>query len=170
MNTTKTLAALSVVALLAAAPGLVASAEARRDQRPRGWCDRGRQQPAPYYEDAAWDVVRSDPCRSEEYARYARRHQNPNKRRRYLERLAREGCSRYDQAGAYDDRYDRGDERYRDPYGRDYDRYPTYPMGRDYDPYPYGRYDGSYYSADRRDDLGTAIDAIYPLMGLFLGR
>jgi hypothetical protein len=34
-----------------------------------------------------------DPCRDEEYPRFAADHRNPEKRRRFVERLAREGCS-----------------------------------------------------------------------------
>ncbi len=46
--------------------------------------------------DDAWDVVRRDPCRYHEYQEFAREHQNPEKRRRFAEKLAREGCSRRD--------------------------------------------------------------------------
>jgi hypothetical protein len=43
--------------------------------------------------DEAWEIVRRDPCRYEEYRRYADNHKNPEKRRRVVERLARDGCS-----------------------------------------------------------------------------
>jgi hypothetical protein len=46
-----------------------------------------------YYGYSSWDIVRRDPCRYEEYRRFAARHENPEKRRRFVERLAREGCS-----------------------------------------------------------------------------
>jgi hypothetical protein len=49
-----------------------------------------------YYDedrDEAWEIVRRDPCRHEEYRRFADDHKNPEKRRRFVERLAREGCS-----------------------------------------------------------------------------
>jgi hypothetical protein len=43
--------------------------------------------------DDAWEVVRNDPCRYDEYRRFADNHKNPDKRREFVERLAREGCS-----------------------------------------------------------------------------
>jgi hypothetical protein len=43
--------------------------------------------------DRAWNIVRNDPCRSEEYRRYAAEHKNPERRRAFVEQLAREGCS-----------------------------------------------------------------------------
>ncbi len=58
------------------------------------------------HHDDAWDVVRNDPCRYEEYRDFARDHKNPEKRRRYVEYLAREGCSRK-YSRDRDDRYDR---------------------------------------------------------------
>jgi hypothetical protein len=44
-------------------------------------------------DDDAWEIVRHDPCRYEEYRRYAARHKNPTKRRDAVWRLARDGCS-----------------------------------------------------------------------------
>ena len=44
--------------------------------------------------DDAWEIVRRDPCRYDEYRRFAEKHKNPEKRRRVVEQLAREGCSR----------------------------------------------------------------------------
>jgi hypothetical protein len=44
--------------------------------------------------DDAWDIVRRDPCRYDEYRRFAAKHENPEKRRRVVEQLARDGCSR----------------------------------------------------------------------------
>jgi hypothetical protein len=42
----------------------------------------------------AWEIVRRDPCRYEEYRRFAEDHKNPDKRRKVIWRLAHEGCSR----------------------------------------------------------------------------
>ena len=61
----------------------------------------------------AWDVVRADPCRRSEYEEFAREHKNPENRRRFAERLAREGCSR---------RSDQRDHTHDDPYYDPYDR------------------------------------------------
>ncbi len=61
--------------------------------------------------DDAWDIVRRDPCRYREYEDFAHEHKNPEKRRAFVERLAREGCSR---------RSDHSDYRYDDP---NYDPY-----------------------------------------------
>lgn len=44
--------------------------------------------------DEAWEIVRRDPCRYDEYRRFAAKHENPEKRRRVVEQLARDGCSR----------------------------------------------------------------------------
>ena len=44
--------------------------------------------------DHAWRVVRRDPCRYAAYRHFAARHQNPVKRRRYVEQLAYQGCPR----------------------------------------------------------------------------
>jgi hypothetical protein len=63
-------------------------------------------------DDAAWDIVRRDPCRYDEYRRFADEHKNPEKRRRFMHRLAREGCSRE----------------------REYYRDRNYERDRDYDP------------------------------------
>jgi len=41
----------------------------------------------------AWEIVRGDPCRYDEYSRFAREHKNPDKRREVVWRLAHEGCS-----------------------------------------------------------------------------
>ena len=43
-------------------------------------------------EDAAWAIVRDDPCRYAEYERFAHDHKNPEKRQRFVETLARDGC------------------------------------------------------------------------------
>jgi hypothetical protein len=68
------------------------------------------------YPDSAWEVVRNDPCRYREYQDYAREHKNPEKRRRYAEKLAREGCrDRYRGHDARDHRYD---DPYYEPYRR----------------------------------------------------
>ena len=142
----KTLVSLTLFAALALVPGLVATASADDD------CYQGRR--GGYYGSgyngggyggSAWDIVRSDPCRHEEFVDYARRHENPNKRRRFIERLAREGCSqRY---GGYDDRYD---GRYAGGYG---------------DPYGYNvPYNGGYYAGGGDEQL------VVPLMGLLLNR
>jgi hypothetical protein len=62
----------------------------------------------------AWDVVRNDPCRYDEYRRFAEEHKNPEKRREVVWRLAHEGC--------------RAERRYYEapqappPYGYDYER------------------------------------------------
>jgi len=50
----------------------------------------------------AWTIVRHDPCRYAEYRRFAAYHRNPVKRRRMIERLAYQGCSR---PARYHDRY-----------------------------------------------------------------
>jgi hypothetical protein len=42
--------------------------------------------------DRAWHVVRNDPCLMHEYREFASEHKNPNKRARFVRRLAREGC------------------------------------------------------------------------------
>ena len=76
----KTLITLSLLASVATLPGLVGTADAY---------DRGHR-----HGRSAWSIVRSDPCLSNEYARFAREHKNPNKRARFIERLAREGCDR----------------------------------------------------------------------------
>jgi hypothetical protein len=51
----------------------------------------------------AWEIVRRDPCRYEEYRRFAENHKNPEKRREVVWRLAHEGCKR---ERAYDYQYD----------------------------------------------------------------
>jgi hypothetical protein len=73
------------------------------------------------YRASAWNVVRNDRCLWNEYRRYASKHENPNKRQRFVERLSREGCdedcyrrchphrySSYYQPGYYEPYYDRG--------------------------------------------------------------
>ncbi len=42
----------------------------------------------------AWEIVRNDPCRYDEYQRFAHEHKNPDKRRQVVWQLARDGCSR----------------------------------------------------------------------------
>jgi hypothetical protein len=44
------------------------------------------------YDRHAWRVVRNDPCLLHEYREFASEHKNPNKRARFVNRLAREGC------------------------------------------------------------------------------
>ena len=56
----------------------------------------------------AWEIVRRDPCRYDEYRRFAEKHKNPDKRREVVWRLAHEGCSREHDYG-YE--YDRDDDR-----------------------------------------------------------
>jgi hypothetical protein len=60
----------------------------------------------------AWDIVRRDPCRYDEYERFAHEHKNPDKRRAAIWRLAHEGCGRERQ----DDRYQPDDRGYYDGY------------------------------------------------------
>jgi len=57
--------------------------------------------PRPYYgynqkmsDREAWEIVRRDPCRYDDYRQFAQEHKNPEKRRSYVWRLAHEGCSR----------------------------------------------------------------------------
>ena len=72
-----------------------------------GACARDRYYHERYYDDRygydhrhqmddrdAWEIVRNDPCRYDEYRRYAAKHDNPEKRREVMWKLAREGCSR----------------------------------------------------------------------------
>ena len=63
------------------------SDRSRRGRRLTGRLDRRDG-----HDRTAWDVVRNDPCRLEAYRRYAARHENPNKRAQFIQRLAREGC------------------------------------------------------------------------------
>jgi hypothetical protein len=141
------LAVLSLAAAVAGLVALAAPAEARRE-RP---CHQGRAAYLPYGGggyggDAAWEIVRRDPCRWDEYVRFAERHKNPNKRQRFAERLAREGCSRPPAV-----------------YGYGYDGYDPY-RGRG--PYGYGNGDRYGYPA-----AGLALeDLVYPLTTLLLGR
>ena len=41
----------------------------------------------------AWEIVQHDPCRYDEYRRFAAEHENPDKRREEVWRLAHEGCA-----------------------------------------------------------------------------
>ena len=66
------------------------------------------------YPDSAWEVVKNDPCRYREYQDFAREHKNPDKRRKFAERLAREGCSDRER----DTRNYRYDDPNYDPYRR----------------------------------------------------
>ncbi len=72
--------------------------------------------PRPYYgyrremtDRDAWEIVRRDPCRYDEYRRFAQAHKNPDKRRAVVWKLAHEGCSaqrQYDRpAPGYDNDY-----------------------------------------------------------------
>jgi hypothetical protein len=54
-------------------------------------------------DDATWDVIRRDPCRYDEYRRFAKKHKNPEKRRRFAEALARDGCERERRSSPYGD-------------------------------------------------------------------
>lgn len=65
-----------------------------------------RRHPREMDERDAWEIVRRDPCRYDEYRRFAEKHKNPEKRRQVVWRLAHDGCSR---ERAYD--YDRDDDR-----------------------------------------------------------
>jgi len=56
--------------------------------------------PRPYYgynhqmtDREAWEIVSRDPCRYDEYMHFANKHENPDKRREVVWRLAHEGCS-----------------------------------------------------------------------------
>jgi len=56
--------------------------------------------PRPYYgydrqmtDRDAWEIVRRDPCRYDEYRRFAHEHKNPDKRREEVWRLAHDGCA-----------------------------------------------------------------------------
>jgi hypothetical protein len=155
----------------------VAPAEARD----RGCNGRGRN--AGYYGGgygggyggSAWNVVQSDPCLADAYARYARKHENPNKRARKIEKLAREGCPNPDRY--YGARYEgpHGGPYGGAPYGGGYDYEPRYDRRQVYNPYygnqnPYGQnpYGGGPYYAPSTGN--TALDLAIPLMGLFLGR
>jgi hypothetical protein len=107
----KTLVTLGLLASLAA-PGFATTAQADQyrdpdDYRYRHENYRYENRPSARH-DWAWSIVRRDPCRYDEYRRFARRHENPNKRRRVIEQLAREGChhDRRDHV-VYRDQYDR---------------------------------------------------------------
>jgi hypothetical protein len=80
MATTK-VTRLALLALAALAAGCMADV-----RHGHGWSLAHQQ-------NAAWEIVRRDPCRYDEYQRFAQDHSNPNKRDRFVERLAREGCS-----------------------------------------------------------------------------
>lgn len=94
----KTLVTFGLLASLVA-PGFVSTAQADHYRHHGNYPYRHESyryddhRPSARY-DRAWRIVRNDPCRYEEYRRFARRHENPNKRRRVIEQLAREGCHR----------------------------------------------------------------------------
>ena len=100
MATTKvtTLALLALAALVA---GCVADGR-------YGYGPYGRTRD--YQRISAWEIVRRDPCRYDEYQRFAQDHANPNKRARFVERLARDGCSidRQDRSDPLDGHHPRG--------------------------------------------------------------
>ena len=83
MATTKVtnLALLASLALAALAAGCIADGR------------YGHARTRTYPRDSAWGIVRSDPCRYDEYQRFAQANSNADKRSRFVERLAREGCS-----------------------------------------------------------------------------
>jgi hypothetical protein len=98
---------ISVAVLLAGAVAITSCAPRPRYYR-QGYSDRGyyqqndRRAAREFTDEDAWEVVRRDPCRYEEYRRYADKHKNPEKRREVVWQLARDGCSRQ---GSYE--YDR---------------------------------------------------------------
>ena len=101
----KTFGFLVLLAGLTAMPGMTPRAEADHNSY--------RYNRHPYsHRLSAWEIVRRDPCRYAEYRDYARRHQNPNKRQRFIERLAREGCEYQRRYGRYDYRDRRWWDRY----------------------------------------------------------
>jgi hypothetical protein len=173
---TKIVLTLSLLAALVAAPGFVGSAEARhRHDRNCGhrYYDGGYgHRGAGYgyrgggygyrggYGGSAWDIVQSDPCRAAEFARYARKHKNPNKRARKIEKLAREGC---------DDRYAYGYAG--QPYGGGGYGYEPY-GGYGYESYnrPYGAVNPYYNRYGYGAAPGTAEAVVLPLLDLFLNR
>jgi hypothetical protein len=113
---TKTILAAAIAGIVGAGPLTPSPAEAAPKfcKNGRGhpvhgyrWCVEKGFSPARhyrhperhYYRDqhvygrSAWDVVRRDPCRMDAYRRFAAEHKNPYKRQRFIERVAREGCS-----------------------------------------------------------------------------
>ena len=80
----KTVGCLALLSSLVLMPGLTPPAEA--DHQYERYHSYHRH---PYsHRLTAWEIVRRDPCRWDEYRDFARRHQNPNKRRRFIERAA----------------------------------------------------------------------------------
>jgi hypothetical protein len=63
--------------------------------------DPGREREMTQHE--AWEIVQRDPCRYDEYRRFAEHHKNPDKRREVVWRLAHEGCH-HERDYDYDDR------------------------------------------------------------------
>jgi hypothetical protein len=92
----KTLVTLGLLASLVAPGAATAHADHYRDHGRRGYRHESPRYDydRPYHRDRAWRIVRNDPCRWHEYQRFAAKHENPNKRRRVVEQLAREGCWR----------------------------------------------------------------------------
>ena len=87
-------------ALLFAAVVTVAGCAPRHGYYERGHYDAYGRRTHEMDDRDAWEIVRRDPCRYDEYRRFAANHKNTEKRRQVVWRLAREGCSR---APAYDD-------------------------------------------------------------------
>ena len=58
---------------------------------------------APQAKRSAWDVVQHDPCLSKEYRRFAAKNKNERQRRRFVARLAREGCPHPPRQARYED-------------------------------------------------------------------
>jgi hypothetical protein len=99
----------AAVALVLASAFVASCAERPYSRRDRDRWDRSERYDR---EDDAFDIVRADPCRYDQYKEFAREHKNPNKRRRYVERLAREGCHGDDRRSDRDDDRDRDRRRY----------------------------------------------------------
>lgn len=101
----RTCAALLICASLTAAAGCA----------PRHYYGRGDYTYGDMTDRDAWEIVRRDPCRYDEYRRFAHEHKNPAKRRAAVWRLAHEGCRAerqyeqqqpyYDDDRGYDDDY-----------------------------------------------------------------
>ena len=94
----RTLTTIALLACVVGAPGLTRSADAYWNDSSYGHVDYRDG----YRYDRASSIVRHDPCRYAEYRRFAAYHRNPVKRRRMVERLAYQGCSR---PARYHDRY-----------------------------------------------------------------
>ncbi len=88
----RTLTTIALLACVVGAPGLTRSADAYWNDSSYGHVDY--RDGYGYRYDRAWSIVRHDPCRYAEYRRFAAYHRNPVKRRRMIERLAYNGCSR----------------------------------------------------------------------------